>query len=64
MIKKILLSLLSVVFFISCGVKKDNTIKIATSVYPMEEIVKIASKNLEKKRIQSRNTSFNRLCYS
>ncbi len=49
MIKKILLSLLSVVFFISCGVKKDNTIKIATSVYPMEEIVKIASKNLEKK---------------
>ena len=48
MIKKVLLFLLSTVFFISCGVKKDNTIKIATSVYPMEEIVKIASKNLEK----------------
>lgn len=49
MIKRIIVFLFSTLLFISCGVKADKTIKIATSVYPMEEVVKIASKELEKK---------------
>ncbi|WP_231723222.1 MetQ/NlpA family ABC transporter substrate-binding protein [Caviibacter abscessus] len=49
MIKKIMTLLFSALLFISCTIENDKTIKIATSVYPMEEIVKIASKDLEKK---------------
>lgn len=48
MIKKIL-CFLSFLTLMSCGAPKDNVIKIAAATYPMEDIVKIAATNLEKK---------------
>lgn len=46
MLKKLSLLLISLLFLLSCG-KEDKTIKIAAASFPMDEIVKIASEELE-----------------
>lgn len=48
MFKKLLISVLFIFSLLACTNKEDKTIKIAAASYPMEEIVKIASKQLEK----------------
>lgn len=52
--KKILTVCFSM-FLAVLSFSNDKLIRIAASVYPMEKIVRIAAKDLEKKRIQSRS---------
>lgn len=63
MFKKLFLTLLTTICILSCGNKEDKTLKIAAATYPMDEIVKIAAKNLEKKGYKT-EISIYWLCYS
>lgn len=47
--RKLLLVLVLLLFAISCGKKETKTLKIAAASFPMDEIVKIAAEDLEKK---------------